>query len=233
MDPSFLQALATCRHRIPLQYANLSNIKTDHNNWVIPGFVMAGPFPGLDGTNFPDEPTALANIQGILSDGINAFISLCDELPNPLDKTPPVVVTHPHFPKYKSYADIISQNTTITSISYHHFKIKDQSTPTKHQLLTIITTILKLLAQDKRVFIHCAGGHGRTGLIVAALLLTLYDIPDPDQALYFVQYAHNLRRKNDLRTAAHPIPVRSPNTPEQCAMVRDWGTFIAFSTTAS
>jgi hypothetical protein len=209
-----------------MQYAKLRDIKTDHNNWVIPGFVMAGPFPGVDGTNFPDEQTASANIQGILSDGINAFISLCDELPDQLDSTTPV--THPHFPKYKSYADIVSQKPP--NITYHHFKIKDQSTPTKHQLIAIITTILTLLSQDKRVFIHCAGGHGRTGLIVAALLIALYDIPDPDQALYFVQYTHNLRRKIDLRTSAHPFPVRSPNTTEQCAMVRDWATFIAFST---
>lgn len=190
------------------------SIQTTHNNWVIPGQLMCGPFPGLDGINYPDEISTVNNLNGIMADGINTFICLQEEI-SVQDGTPGTLQESLRwaFPKFCNYSYFL-QNAT--NIEYRHFPMKDQTTPNSTDFLLYINYILELLMRGRKVFIHCAGGHGRTGVYVAVLLALIYNITVED-ALLRTQMYHNSRIENDKRQTHH---VLSPSTREQKAFVR-------------
>lgn len=222
----FLAAVNAAQNKLPMNLKSISSIKSDYNNWVIPGHVMAGPYPGLDGVNYATEQDAGKNIREILEDGIDTFICLSNEIPDPAGPATALLKEHPYFQKYKSYMHTIRDLNLGKDISCKYMPFNDQSTPSEEGLLVRLTKILNELGNGRKVFIHCVGGHGRTGLIVACLLLCLYPGTNTDYALYFTQYAHNLRRIQDARTAAFIIPVQSPNAPSQFDMVRRFAKFM-------
>lgn len=63
----------------------------------------------------------------------------------------------------------------------------------------------------ERLYVHCWGGHGRTGTLIATMLGRLYCLPS-NIALRYTQLFHDARR--------FPQGVRSPQTPMQVAQVR-------------
>lgn len=215
--------IRTVQDKIYLDLDQAKNIKSAHNNWVVPGFVMAGPFPGVDGANYMTIDDACININNIIDDGIDTFINLCGELPT--DGSTP---NHCYFPKYTSYTEIITSKLKKSNITFFHFPIIDQQPASESNLITIVSTIISLLAEKHKVFIHCAGGHGRTGMVVACLLQCLYKQMNLYNSLYWTQYLHNLRRKQDARCAHLVVPVSSPNTQSQFQLVADFATFLRF-----
>lgn len=68
----------------------------------------------------------------------------------------------------------------------------------------------RILAGE-RLYVHCWGGHGRTGTLVALLLSQLYSLT-ADEALRYTQAFHDARR--------FPQGVRSPQTAVQRAQVK-------------
>ena len=60
------------------------------------------------------------------------------------------------------------------------------------------------------MYVHCWGGHGRTGTLVATMLGRLYGL-SADAALHYTQLFHDARRI--------PQGVRSPQTPVQVSQV--------------
>lgn len=216
---AFSKNVQMIQDKIFLDFDKAGIIKSDSNNWVIPGYVMAGPYPGLDGFNYPTEQDAYKNLNFILDDKIDTFVNLCGELDEE------VSISHPYFPKYMSYKKMLA---THQNIRFYHYKLEDQNVVSDKLLIEILNTIISSLLERRRVFIHCAGGHGRTGMIVACLLQCLYSNMNVEQSLYFTQYFHNMRRKGDVRCKSHPIPVLSPNTSTQFALVRDFARFLRF-----
>lgn len=161
-------------------FAKAKNIKSDYANWVIPGRLMCGPTPGPT-TYFPivEATDYHNNMNNILADGIDTFVCLQQEL-------------HP-----ESYKCLVKSPHNIT---YLHFPIKDEDVPPKQTLLNHITQILELLNQGKNIYIHCAGGHGRTSLYVACILACLYkEMRHFDSLMYYVQSMHDLRRKQKMQ----------------------------------
>ncbi len=77
-----------------------------------------------------------------------------------------------------------SEPKRLRSRSYHSFQILDGFVPTCDQLCKWVETTARLSGD---VYIHCAEGHGRTGLFVAALLLYRGDFQTVDDALQFTK----------------------------------------------
>lgn len=222
---AFLHALRQVNNTVPIDLTRLRDINTDCNNWVIPGFVMAGPYPGHDGINFKTEQDALSNLQGIVADGIDTFVCLGGDVHSRL--------FNGVAGSFKSYSQIMQEASLAPvipgrHIQYEYAEIPLHGVPSDKQLVQLMTTLLRHLGGGRRLFIHCDGGHGRTGLVVAALLLCLYSNMDANFSLYFTQLTHNNRRVQDERTRAHVIPVPSPDTSAQYSMVRRFASFMAF-----
>ncbi len=71
-----------------------------------------------------------------------------------------------------------------TNRPYKAFPILDASTPSAESLFEAVRHIGE---SGPGVFIHCAEGHGRTGLVAAALLLSLGHAETPERAIAMVR----------------------------------------------
>ena len=214
----------------PLTSQALLTIKSAHANWVIPGRVMCGPYPGLDGINHPDLAAAESNLQALLADGIDTFVCLQAEIP-PVGTSPMPTSVTPYFPVFEHYHTTVNRiHSTPADLQFHHLPIPDQTTPAKSVFVQHMTTLAEAYMAGRNIYIHCAGGHGRTGMYVAALLLAIFRRQPhvtPEYVLQYVQFAHDKRRIQDQR-CSHMLFVPSPNTPEQRTLVHEFATYLSF-----
>ena len=101
-----------------------------------------------------------------------------------------------------------------TESKYIQYPIKDRKIPTDCKefsrfIITISNIILDLHGKDK-VYIHCKGGHGRSGIVVASLLCYLYRIP-VKKSIELTTYFHN--KRTDMKDKWRQIG--SPQTRAQ------------------
>jgi protein-tyrosine phosphatase len=80
---------------------------------------------------------------------------------------------------------------TLREFSYHSFPILDGFVPSSAELQTWVANAAKL---PGTIYIHCAEGHGRTGLFAAALLFELGQCASANDALQFVKSKRPLVR---------------------------------------
>jgi len=71
-----------------------------------------------------------------------------------------------------------------TSREYWSFPLLDGVAPSPQAVVRIVQ---QLLGDDRHLFIHCAQGHGRTGLVAAALLLARRSAANPNGAVALMQ----------------------------------------------
>lgn len=83
--------------------------------------------------------------------------------------------------------------------SYYSFQILDASVPASAQLRDWAELAAQL---SGNIYIHCAEGHGRTGLFAAALLLQRGHLRTPDEALQFIKSKRPLVRLGHRQMAA-------------------------------
>lgn len=213
---------------LPVDFREFGRCGSPFANWVFPGKLICGPYPGLDGINFPTLTHAIDNLEALVTiDKVNTFVCLQSELP-PQDANTPGSTQHTiYFPKYENYAYTLTQSMGKNFITYIHMPMDDQSIPNHADFLKNIIYLLQLLSDPcKVVYIHCAGGHGRTGLYIACLLIAIKNMCSKE-ALYTTQLAHNTRAKHDLKVP-HRYPGLSPSTESQCEFVRAFSGFWKF-----
>lgn len=78
------------------------------------------------------------------------------------------------------------------------YPIRDRSVPQDlvrfSQLVLKLSEYIQKLKEGEKIYIHCKGGHGRSGILVACILCYMQNIP-PEEALYQTNQCH-LTRKN-------------------------------------
>ena len=104
---------------------------------------------------------------------------------------------------YNKYKEELQEN-----INYKNYPITDHRTPSKIFCKQIIKYILTELENNKTIYIHCHGGHGRTGMITAIILKYLQPNISGEESLEVISHLHSYR--NDK---GDDIP--SPETNEQ------------------
>jgi len=165
--------------------------------------------------------------------GIDTFVCLQDEIPHqehgiwPKEGIPKKSKRAPmakgNFHNYRNLMPTNEENSNTENgdneISYVHYKLPDLSVAkTLNDLDAIISYLVERIENDNKIYIHCWGGRGRTGMIAACLLGALYADIDAEEALSRVQTAYSLRQP--WRQG-----ILSPETDEQKTQVRDWFEF--------
>jgi len=150
---------------------------TDTSNWVIEGRVLAGSYPG-------DicPVAAKQKIDSLLSVGVTTFLCLQDEY---------------ELARFASYwpaiEELLSEKNNTSTVEFEHFPIPDMNVGDTEELAGMIESLVTRLKNGACVYIHCWGGHGRTGTVVGALLGRLYPLT-PNQALQLTYQYHKQRK---------------------------------------
>ena len=159
--------------------------------WVEPGLLLAGPYPGDVSTE-----QAEAKIRALADSGIGVVINL-----QPADE---VNREGASFPDLKSrLADL--------GIDCIRLPIRDMDVPAKADMSKVLDAIDHANALGKTVYVHCWGGHGRTGTVVGCWLRR-HGLDGQQGAL---------ARMKEIRAAAD-IHAESPQTPAQRNLVSTW-----------
>ncbi len=147
---------------------------------------MAGEYPA----HHEDDAETGQIVQTLLAHGVTAFF----DLTTPEDGLPPY---EHHFP---------------SGVQRIHHPIPDMDVPTTQQLATILDDLDHALRSGETVYVHCWGGLGRTGTVVACHLVRTGTAQGPG-ALEALQALRRGIRKEQLA---------SPQTGAQRMLVSMW-----------
>jgi protein-tyrosine phosphatase len=160
--------------------------------WVVPGRFLAGEYPGSW-----DNDRTRPRLDSFLEAGFNTFIDLTSE------------------GELLPYAPILAEQAGYYSLSvnYQRFSIGDFGIPTVGHMKTILDTIDRSMNEDRKIYVHCWGGVGRTGTTVGCYLVRQGKTGDEALAQLAAWWQQVPKRM------LHP---RSPETDEQVKFIREW-----------
>ncbi len=161
--------------------------------WVVPGQFLAGGYPisGIDGS------AVNHNLSGFLDAGFNTFIDLTrvGELP--------------------AYQPVLKEAAARygISVTYQRVNIQDRGLPSQKQMVTLLDTLDAALASGRKVYLHCWGGIGRTGMTVGCWLVR-----------HGLTGGQAFIRLNELYQSSEQsrIHPQSPETDAQVKFILDW-----------
>lgn len=118
--------------------------------WVLPGRLLAGEYPGEI-----DEELTRRRIDALIEAGFYMFIDLTKS-----NETWP-------------YSRILRNEAKIYEVEAIHrrFPIGDFGLPTPEQMNSILNVIDEGLQAERKIYLHCWGGIGRTGTTVGCYLV--------------------------------------------------------------
>ena len=125
--------------------------------WVHDGLLCAGCYPGD-----ADAKTRDAKLRGLLDCGIRQVLSLME----PDEKSHGGQPFEPYAPRLTELAS--ERNLVVKCWS---MPIRDASAPTPAVLRPILDMLDTVLSEQTPTYLHCWGGHGRTGTVIACHLI--------------------------------------------------------------
>jgi protein tyrosine/serine phosphatase len=121
-----------------------------------------------------------------------------------------------------SYANIATQVDPVSEPKFVYYGMKDDDIASSlDELRALIKNLVKRVQEDGEIlYIHCKGGSGRTGIVVACLLGSLYPQLSADEALLRTQRYFEMRAKGAGKWV-NPKH-KSPATVSQMDQVREF-----------
>eukprot|EP00928_Gymnodinium_smaydae_P084083 TRINITY_DN67335_c0_g1_i1.p1 TRINITY_DN67335_c0_g1~~TRINITY_DN67335_c0_g1_i1.p1 ORF type:complete len:268 (-),score=19.61 TRINITY_DN67335_c0_g1_i1:480-1256(-) len=139
-------------------------------NFLLPGVLLAGSFPGDR-----SEPEHSQKIAACLHAGVNTFICLQQE--SELSR----------FTPYMGRAtEIYATMSSDAPLEFLKCEIPDGHITSKESLTAAISTIAFKIKEGRVVYVHCWGGHGRTGTLLCAFLVKVYGLTVDEAKAYFM-----------------------------------------------
>ncbi len=160
--------------------------------WAEESRLLAGPLPAG-----ADRDAQRGAVRALLDAGIRTVIDL---------RTP----VEP--PSIRSLLEKLARESE--DAAWLGFPILDGGAPSVGQMQTILDVIDASLARKRAVYVHCQGGRGRTGTVVACWWIR-HGRYEPEAAL-----AELMRRRAGEPNGERP----SPETGAQIRLVQSWTT---------
>ena len=172
-------------------------MKTPTNScyWVKPGLLLAGAYPGDAKHEAHRE-----KIKALLNANVRVFLSLME-----------AGETNHNGAPFVSYDSVASAEQTETACV--RYPIADLSVPTQLEMVSILDAIDDCHKDGKAVYVHCWGGVGRTGTVIACWLLR-HKLATKDSVFAVLQ---NLRQADKERGYRE-----SPENEKQKNFVASW-----------
>lgn len=179
------------------------------SNKVVDG-IFAGAFPGDIYDRLNQQ-----NLIQILNAGVTKFVCLQLEYPAGFKPNPERPDIRPYFVDVlkiiANKENLPTLTAPIKNISFEHLPIKDLNITEDYKILKLAKKLVEFYRQGEVLYIHCWGGHGRTGVVVCLMIYLMYGTT-ADEALEYCNYVHKLR--------VNPVQITSPQTSEQMDQVR-------------
>jgi predicted protein tyrosine phosphatase len=170
------------------------------SNWVFDGALCCGGYPSA-----LDENEAEATAHAMAEAKFEVYVNLMQE--NELKR-------------FRPYAEAIAARSKIQA-EFIRYPIPDSGLPKDEEgFVSLIFRILSLLRAGKRIYIHCWGGHGRTGIVVSTLLAVLNPSWTAERAVETSQQLHSAGRKHKPNDDSPEIKQR-PFVKRMVARIRD------------
>ena len=192
----------------PLEYRG----PTPWSNWVIKGRLLAGAYPAS-----ADDSETDGILTKILELGIDTFVCLQAEfsMATPEAAWRSGQALRPYVKDAQRLLikarNVNSTRITQTRLDLLHLPIIDGSVTSDHALSRLADDCCQRILNGERLYVHCWGGHGRTGTLVAVMLARLYGLATTETLVY-TQAFHDVRK--------YPQNVRSPQTQVQVEQVK-------------
>ncbi len=160
--------------------------------WVVQGRFLAGEYPVRI-----ERPDATKRLDSLLAEGIDTFFDLTELGELPL------------------YLPLLEERARLMQVRIRHrrFPIVDFNLPERSTMLDILDGIDSALADGHKIYLHCWGGLGRTGMAVGCYL-----VRHGQTAEAALQQIREFWRSQSARRS----PPLSPETPDQVQFVLDW-----------
>ena len=125
--------------------------------WVHDGLLCAGQYPGA-----PDAAGRDAKMAGLLDCGLRRVISLME----PTETSRGGAPFAPYLPRLCELA--AARGTWVEWVG---IPVRDATAPSPERMGEILGALDDGLARGMPTYLHCWGGHGRTGTVVACHLI--------------------------------------------------------------
>jgi hypothetical protein len=160
--------------------------------------LMAGPYPAAVSFQVADR-----KLRALLDAGIDYFIDLTEADEGRMFGRPLI--------PYQSQLEEIAGENGIPFV-HRRFPTEDMEVPDERQMITILDDIDAARSSGHHVYVHCLGGVGRTGTVIGCWLAR-HGVAVGDEALEAIALLRDYQPGRDLH---------SPQTSQQCDMVRGW-----------
>mmetsp|Transcript_106588 Transcript_106588/g.188745 ORF Transcript_106588/g.188745 Transcript_106588/m.188745 type:complete len:325 (-) Transcript_106588:113-1087(-) len=154
---------------------------TELDNWVIPGMLLCGPYPGA----FEDRKNNQL-LRRVLSKGVDTFVCLQEEL----DIEVPEEVWRSGIALRPYFYD--AQKLAKKDLKWVQLPMADGNVAPDSETAQLVVLMAEHMKAGRVLYLHCFGGHGRTGVICCLLLSYLYRI-SAAEAMKRVQAYHDCR----------------------------------------
>lgn len=160
--------------------------------WVVPGRLLAGEYPYA-----PSHAEGRRKVKVLLEAGIDFVIDLTEEGERGLLAYDPAM-----------QEEAAALGRAVTRV---RFPVRDLGVPSEATARMMVESLSDALAAGRTVYVHCFGGKGRTGTLVALHLME--QGMDADEAI---------DRITGLRRETRDSWVECPEMPGQVVFVRRW-----------